>query len=507
MTQYFKRTGCAVLALCAMSHGALADLNAQDVWEDWQAYLGSTGYAVTSDQQRSGNRLNINNFTMQMDLPEGEGTMSITVPSFAFIENGNGTVSIDMPASFPMSIGFKGNGIDGRGVVNYMQDGLQMTVSGTPEDMLYDYRAAKVVVGLDTMSANGEAMPDGLAAFSMEMTDVASQATMRKGNARNYDQRISSSTLSYAFSFDDPTSDDQGDFKGTLQGLSFAGNTTIPLEMDPADMLQMLKNGLAFDGVFAYASGNTEMQGVGEGESFAFSSASTGGELGLVMDASRLTYDLEQTGTTVTVQAPDIPFPISMQMAKAGLNLTLPVTKSETEQDFALGLTLGEFQMPDLLWSLFDGAGVLPRDPASIVMDLTGKAKLFIDYMDPNMVDQLDQLQSAPGELNALTINNLLLSMVGAELTGNGAFTFDNTDLQTFDGVPRPTGALNLSLVGGNGLLDKIVQMGFVSNQDAMGARMMMGMLAVPGDGPDTLKSTLEINEQGHVLANGQRIQ
>ena len=49
--------------------------------------------------------------------------------------------------------------------------------------------------------------------------------------------------------------------------------------------------------------------------------------------------------------------------------------------------------------------------------------------------------------------------------------------------------------------------MGIVSDQDAMGARMMMGMLAVPGDGPDQLKSKIEINAAGHVLANGQRIQ
>ena len=64
----------------------------------------------------------------------------------------------------------------------------------------------------------------------------------------------------------------------------------------------------------------------------------------------------------------------------------------------------------------------------------------------------------------------------------------------------------DLTLVGANGLIDKLIQMGFVSDQDAMGARMMMGMLAVPGDAPDTLNSTIEINEQGHIMANGQRI-
>ena len=65
---------------------------------------------------------------------------------------------------------------------------------------------------------------------------------------------------------------------------------------------------------------------------------------------------------------------------------------------------------------------------------------------------------------------------------------------------------MDLSLTGANGLLDKLIEMGFVSSQDAMGARMMMGMLAVPGEGPDSLKSKIEINEQGQILANGQRL-
>lgn len=39
-----------------------------------------------------------------------------------------------------------------------------------------------------------------------------------------------------------------------------------------------------------------------------------------------------------------------------------------------------------------------------------------------------------------------------------------------------------------------------------MGARMMMGMLAVPGEAEDTLTSKIEISEDGQIHANGQRI-
>ena len=56
-------------------------------------------------------------------------------------------------------------------------------------------------------------------------------------------------------------------------------------------------------------------------------------------------------------------------------------------------------------------------------------------------------------------------------------------------------GTDNKSRLGANALIDNLIKMGIVKEQDAMGARMMMGMMAVPGDGPDTLKSKIEINE------------
>ena len=42
--------------------------------------------------------------------------------------------------------------------------------------------------------------------------------------------------------------------------------------------------------------------------------------------------------------------------------------------------------------------------------------------------------------------------------------------------------------------------------EQAAGARMMMGLFAVPGDGEDTLTSTIEVKGDGQILANGQRI-
>ena len=72
--------------------------------------------------------------------------------------------------------------------------------------------------------------------------------------------------------------------------------------------------------------------------------------------------------------------------------------------------------------------------------------------------------------------------------------------------APALVGALDLSLVGGVALLDKLVAMGLVPQDQAMGARMMMGLFTVPGEGEDSLTSRIEFTEEGGILANGQQI-
>jgi hypothetical protein len=108
-----------------------------------------------------------------------------------------------------------------------------------------------------------------------------------------------------------------------------------------------------------------------------------------------------------------------------------------------------------------------------------------------------------PAQLEALTVNELRLAVAGALLTGGGAFTFDNADTTTFDGMPAPDGTINLSLKGGNALLDTLVSMGLVPQDQAMMARMMTGMIARPGAEADELVSEITVRPDGTILANG----
>jgi hypothetical protein len=505
MSVFIRRSCGAALAYAVATQGAYADLTANDVWNDWQEYFRSLGYTVEGEPSSAGDVMTINDMTLSMDFPEEDGQFQMTMPEVTLTENGDGTVNVGFPGSFPMVI--SGGVEDEQFTANltYSQTDLEMVVSGDPSDMTYDYSAAALGIVLDSIEGGDEPIPEDALEGGIEFKDMAGTSRMLIGDNREITQTLDADQMAYKFSFKDPETGESGLIDGVLNGLTSSGDSVLPSGFDLADPQALYDAGFAFSGMVAYGSGKTDISGVSEGEQFTMASSSQGGRLEASIDGERVAYDLEQNDAKLAVTTGDLPFPIEIAMAKAGLNLDIPVQESEEAAPFAFGLNLTDFTMSDVLWSIFDPAGNLPRDPATIALDTTGTAKVLLNIFDPEQAAALEEEAEVPAELHSLKINELLVSMVGARLTGDGDFTLDNENLDEF-GMPIPTGVANLQLVGANALIDKLIGMGLMSDNDALGARMMMGMMAVPGDEPDTLNSTIEFTEDGQIKANGQRI-
>lgn len=513
MTVLLKRGGMAAFVYAISTHGAWADLTAQEVWSDWQAYLADAGYEISASESQTGNGLMIKDFSLSLtvdEIAEGEsGTFTVMIPEVTLSDRGDGTVSVGMPAQMPITIDGEAEGETMQIVLDYAQTGMSMIISGTPQEMSYNYTAAKAEFSLASLTVEGEAAPPGALDLNITMDNVIQSTRMAIGNLRSIDQDMKIGAIDYKLAFDDPESDDGGVMEGRLVDVTFEGSGDVPSQMDPKDVRAMIDAGFNFDGTFRHGGGKAHITVVGDGENVRVDSNSQSGTFGFGMNDTDLDYELGHTGLNIEVESGELPFPVAISMAEAGFRLMMPVADTDEEQDFALSMTMGDFVMSDMIWMMFDGGQVLPRDPATILVDLTGRAKLFFDIFDIFDTEEAMQIGAdgtPPAELNQLSINNLLVSAAGAELTGKGAFTFDNTDLQSFDGMPRPEGALDLKVVGANALLDRLSQMGFVSDEEAMQARMMMGVFASAGEGEDTLTSNIVANEQGHVIVNGQRL-
>lgn len=501
MSRWTHLTGATALACIFTATSSFADVTSQQVWDDWKSYMQDFGYTVEGNESRSGDTLTVSDLTMSINLPEEEGTVELTMPELSFTDQGDGTVSVGMPDQSTMAINAQSDEGESMNVVVAMNTtGMSTVVSGEPEDMTYSYTAASLALTLEEFDVEGEA-PDDLQ-FTVTMDNLIGKSSMKLGDMRDVAQNFAADRMTYELRIVDSAEDANVVAVGEVDGLSFEGEGVIPVGIDMEDPTAFFNAGFDMQGIFRQASSQSQLTALEDGQPVNFETSTGPGEVEIAFSKDGIAYVGGGDDISVNMVGGEIPFPISFEMEEVGYEFVMPLAASEEEQDFALGLTLGGLAVPDMLWNIFDPSAILPRDPATLSFDLNGKTRIFTDLMDPSVQDSDD----FPGELTALTLSDLVIEVGGAELTGTGDFTFDNSDLTSFDGMPKPEGAADFRLLGGNGLLDKLIQMGFVSDQDAMGARMMMGLFAVPGPAEDELNSRIEVNEAGHVLANGQRI-
>ncbi|MEP5154779.1 DUF2125 domain-containing protein [Planktotalea sp.] len=503
-----RTTIFSTTSLVFLASTATADVTAKDIWSDWKSYMSAFSYSVDASEVMTGDTLTVSGLTMTMPMPEDAGSFAMTVDSIDFVENGDGSVTMVFPNVMPMT--FAGQGPEGeivKGSVEYSMQNMVMRASGDPSKITYDYTADQIGFALKEVIVDGETLPADAIKASFTSKELSGQSIMVPGTLRTSTQSMSLGESSYTVSFRSPEGNETGTISGTLATITSSGDIAIPDAMDPNKMAETLNNGFKLDGIVGYTNSKTEFTATDGGETISGSTGAESASINVRMGKDGIEYSGGSKGTTLDFAGGGIPFPVSAKLGEVAFNLLLPISKTDEPTDFALGLTFGDFETSELLWSIFDAGQVLPRDPATIAFDLTGKVKLLFDLLDEDQLMNAAESNEQPAELNAVTLNNLLVSIAGAKLSGTGDFTFDNTDLISFNGLPKPTGGIDLALQGGNGLMDKLVEMGLLPQEQAMGARMMMGLFARPGEGEDSLTSKIEINEAGHILANGQRIQ
>ena len=492
--------GSATFVTLMGSTASFADVSANEVWADWQGYLTNFGYELAASDSATSDGVTVNGLTISMDLPEDGGKIKVDFGTLSFNNQGDGTVAVVFPEHMPMAITVDN---DFAATVNYDTTGMNMVVSGSANEMAYDYSADQIAVSVSDLVIEGDKVDD--AKIDMIISNLSGKSTSVMGDLRQMTQTMAADTVSYDVAIAEP---DGGSFSMTIKGelADFAVNsdTFLPMGLDFEQMSAALTAGFAAKGALTWGAGGYEFDFKDGGDAASGSSTADSGSLEFGMNRDNLNYGGSAIGTKASFSSPDLPFPVDITIAESVFNLLMPVNKTDTPSDFSMTVKLGDFTISDGIWNMVDPGTILARDPATILMDFDGKANWLIDIMDPETAAEMGD--EIPGQIHELTLKSLQVKAAGADLTGAGAFTFNNDDLETFDGIPAPTGALDLKLTGGNGLMDNLVKMGLLPEDQAMGARMMMGLFAVVGEGDDTLTSKIEVKADGQILANGQRL-
>lgn len=494
----FLRVFSTTSALALIAGPALADLSADQVWNDWKDLLGSYGAEIsTGSEDLSGGTLFVTG--LQAGFKIDEGAMSIDLGDVTFAERGDGSVVVTMEDELPLVMDITApDGKKARVGFTLKQPGAQLIASGDAANMRYDFDYPSMAMSDFTLE--GDDIPGDLPmTFDITAAGIAGFITLASGSLRRFETESSIASLAMNMNIDDPN-EGKGAFQFSMTELrQTASGTLADIEMDMS-AAQMIGAGMAQSGHAAYGPSNYAFSIEAPDGAMDLSGSASGGTLDFSFDQNGLSYGGVTNDVSFTVGGPMIPFPpLTFTMEKSEGRLTMPMVPHEEEQNFAVVMTMIGLKIDDMLWSMFDAAGMLPHDPATIVVDVSGTAIVTHDFTDPAVAETLGE--TPPGTIESLDINSVQLKLAGAELTGDGEFAFNN-DM----GIPLPSGTVNMMLTGGNTLLDTLVAMGLIPEDQAMGARMMLGLFARPGDGPDTLVSTIEVNEDGSILANGQRI-
>lgn len=505
--KYWNLAGSTAAIALMSGTGAFADVTPEQVWQNWQDMSASYGQTMTATSAtRSGDTLVVEGLEVKTD--EDGFVMQGTIETVNFRDKGDGSVEITMSDSYPLTLTLPPKA-DEEGAkptdltIAISQPGMMMTASGTPEATSYDYSAPSATVKLEAI--------EGVDADKVDAT-VEATLTNLKGKylvdgdetARKVTSGLSIGGMALAVIANDAETDSDVRITANIADIATSSESNLLGPDSMVDLAKALADGMTIKGLFSHGATEFDISVTESDKPTTIKGSAASGTMNLEMDASHFAYGVGSKGVAIAISSPDIPVPeVKATYDETSFSMLMPVGKTAAPADAGLMMRIVGLAVSDEIWGMIDPAGSLPHDPATVALDTKGTVTMTSNLFDEAEMAALGE--APPGQINSLDLLELKASAIGAELTGSGALTFDNTDTTTFEGIPTPTGTLDFKLVGANALMDKLKTMGLVSDDDLMGARMMMGMFA-NATGEDELSSRVEFKDKG-LFVNGQKMQ
>lgn len=545
------RLTAAAVSAVFVAGPALADLTAEDVLADQLNLL--SGYGVlemeTLDTTVTSQGLSVKGFRGTYRDKEEDVDVTVTYGGVELVEQGDGSVRVVYPEQYPISVASNVDEgpdkvtvtlelLDVDHVVSGGRDNLQHDVDagriafarldGVPEEDLQDLNFAFVVENLDStlrfadedaaqrdlrfvigamqlaISGNLETEATDDSTTELEVLDVAISLTNAEGAIGHVDGDVPRHQMDTRFAQLDwkqmmsVENDGDIDFELVATDVGLSYDIALSIEALEDSFVDALNSGQYGRGQMHYGASETTMNMELPDGSFQMISNSGVAEAAFSLSSTGFALSTSAADLEFEILGPDnpaLPFSTAGYEARSvGYGFSMPMLESDQPQPFGFDMSLTGLTVSETLWDLFDPGQRIPRDPIDLTIDLSGTTVVTEDPFTAE--DGVVPFANTEASLNVLR-----LAAAGAVLTGEGSIIDKSTPEK-----PSGVGKLSAMLIGGNTLLDTLVDMGLVDTNQAMAARMMLGVVARPGDGPDTLVSKIEVNEDGHIFANGQRI-
>lgn len=501
-----RLSGATALALLLCASSPAAALTPEEAWAAWQAISVDSGQTITaSGSQRNGDTLVVSNIASTMTVPDGPVLNSL-IPEVKFRDRGDGSVEITLPPSYEIKLTAPAEDRDGSSATLVVgQEALVTIASGTAEAPVLDFEGKSLsLTAKDIKDAEGN--PQDLNAVLTINAPKGKYSATPGDKGTGYDAAFEAADMVVTLK-GKPDDQSNVDMQMTIAQPKVAGTgMQVGNElMQAGNLAAALQAGFLVDASYSTGAIAFKLDATEGGKPGHVEGGLTGTQAHVKLDATRMDYGLSTLGGQFTASGFDIPMPsVNGGFAELGYSFAVPVAKSDEPKDFSAAFRMVDLTMTEELWNMFDPGGALKRDPVTLILDLVGTGAWTVDILDPNV--ELDG-PDLPAKLFTLDLKQVLAKFAGAQVAAVGGLTFDNDNLAAYGGFPAPEGKITVTLDGINALLDALVAIGVVSQDDLMGARMGLAMMAKPGAGPDQLISEIEFREGGQLIVNGTQLQ
>lgn len=381
---------------------------------------------------------------------------------------------------------------------------------GMPEILAVDVESSDFVLTSSGIVGEGQAIdatakslmivtggPDQPLNFAVEFTALEMKGTLP---ARASSLPVTSATtverLDYAYTIHDPNSPTVT-LEASIDNLRLTGDSDI---RDQAGLLALLANGTGTSSVTYQTGANHGVVRAGNDPehligTFNFAAGSTAGTFSLtngVLDIA--TASQANRFTLTTAASPDAPQGKAFggEMGVVEMRIAAPFAPSDAMTPVSLRFALDQVVPDETVWQLIDANGKLPHDPARLVIDIDGTARITKDLTKHRPGNE------PPFEFGNVSIRSADIAALGASIATIG-------DLQFKQPLNQPTGTVTVTLTKAPELLVKLVDAGFVDAVDAQTVMMMASGFTVAGSEPGELVTKIELGEDG-ITVNGQSI-
>jgi hypothetical protein len=283
--------------------------------------------------------------------------------------------------------------------------------------------------------------------------------------------------------------------EGSIDDLRLTGKSDV---RDRAGLLALMAGGAGTSSM-TYQTGAS--QGVVKAGSepahqdgtFNFSAGSMAGTLAMADGVFQLaTSSKANRMTLTTATGPDAPpdMPFGAELRAIEMQISGPFAPSETMAPTAFRFALDQVTPDDASWRMIDANGKLPHDPARLVIDLEGNARITGDLS-----------KHRPSDAPPFEIGNL--SIKSADITALGAGVATSGDIEFLQPLNQPVGTVTVTLTKAEELMVKLADAGLIDPVTVQTVMVMASGFTAPGAVAGELITKIVMSADG-ITVNGQ---